>query len=53
MIRLTGVSTARRNRLKPPRSVMDRNCSSVACAPSAYPPGWERAEGVHTSVEAE
>ena len=53
MIRLTGVSTARWKRLNPPCSVMVRSCSSVAWAPSAQPPGCDRADGVQTSVEAE
>ena len=44
---------ARRNRVKPPCSAMTRSCSSVACAPSAHPPGCDRADGVHTRVDAE
>jgi hypothetical protein len=53
MMRLTGVSTARRKRLKPPYSVIVRNWSSVAWAPRAQPPACERADGVQMSVEAE
>jgi len=49
---LTGVSATWRNRLKPASSASCRTAAGPAWAPSATPPGWARAAGVHWNVDA-
>jgi transcriptional regulator with XRE-family HTH domain len=49
---LTGVWVTCRNRLKPASSASCRTAAGPAWAPSATPPGWARAAGVHWNVDA-
>ena len=49
---LTGVWVTCRNRLKPASSASCPTAAGPACAPSATPPGWARAAGVHWNVDA-
>ena len=49
---LTGVWVTCRNRLKPVSPASCRTAAGPAWAPSATPPGWARAAGVHWNVDA-
>ena len=49
---LTGVWATCRNWLKPASSASCRIAAGPAWAPSAIPPGWARAAGVHWNVDA-
>ena len=49
---LTGVWVTCRNRLKPASPASCRTAAGPAWAPSATPPGWARAAGVHWNVDA-
>jgi hypothetical protein len=49
---LTGVWVTCLNRLKPASAASCRTVAGPAWAPSATPPGWAGAVGVHWNVEA-